>query len=123
MRVHTGSPWRIVEAKDDEGNPIDVLVGQVQVMEAIGQPWVPERIAVVECMANSPDWRLLIGAPELLAALEAEAATEEAIKRHNLTQDFRIPEAEREEVFLGLMRARNAARETSKALIARIRGQ
>src|ERR1051325_3447710 len=62
---HTPGPW-IVKNEDED----TILYGQRQWIHAIGQPWVAERIAILECDANSPDAALITAAPDMLQALK-----------------------------------------------------
>jgi hypothetical protein len=67
---HTPGPWTVSDEKDDDGFTVTVLYGQRQWVHAIGQPWVHEKIATLECEGTAPDARLIAAAPDLLAALE-----------------------------------------------------
>lgn len=69
MSAHTPGPWKVTEERGDDGVQI-TLYGQRQWVHAIGQPWVPYRLAVLDCDAvRDPDARLMAAAPELLEAL------------------------------------------------------
>lgn len=61
--------------REDDGTPIVVLYGQRQAVHAIGQPWIAERIAILDDDdPGSPNACLLEAAPDLLAALRGVTA-------------------------------------------------
>lgn len=73
MSKRTPGPWVIKTEGDPYGDPSIkqvALYGHRRWVRAIGQPLVPELIAVLECEEGHPDARLLGAALELYEALE-----------------------------------------------------